>query len=359
MRSYNPDRSELSEVKLLALEPWRLYPKGADLCVDFLRQGGATEPRITKETAIASIGSCFAREIKRWLQENGYNFIETATGPCTQAGSARYDRVYNTYTIRQEFERAFGRFEPIEPLWCFEENGRQLLLDPYRKNLCWDDEAEMRQELAEHQGNVQTAFRDCDVLIITVGQAEIWYNRQDGSVYPLVPPVQVYNPEIHGFRLTTYQENLDNLERVYELFRRNNPNGRIIITVSPVPLRATFRQTNSIMANTASKSMLRAVVETFVAQHPEDVTYFPAYEIVTVLEKDPFCDDNRHVQPETVERIMNLFQSWFVDEEKAGRPQEAPPVSVSMTPPAAPTAVSVSESRSLKGKNWLERLFTS
>ncbi len=28
MYSYNPDRKGLSEVKLLKLEPWRLYPRG-------------------------------------------------------------------------------------------------------------------------------------------------------------------------------------------------------------------------------------------------------------------------------------------------------------------------------------------
>jgi hypothetical protein len=150
------------------------------------------------------------------------------------------------------------------------------------------------------------------VLIVTVGQAEIWYNKTDGYVFPLVPPSKIFDPEIHGFRLSTYEENLSNLERIFELFSNNNPPGHIIITVSPVSLRATFRPVNSIIANTASKSILRAGVEAFVMKHPERVTYFPAYEVVMAAEKNPFKSDNRHVKQEVVDRIMKLFEAWFV-----------------------------------------------
>jgi len=324
MYHYNPDRRGLSEVKLLKLEPWRLYPKGAELSPAFLAQRRPDAPRLDRTTPIASIGSCFAREIKVWLQANGYNFIETATGPSAAAGSARYDRVYNTFTLRQELDRAFGTFNPIEDRWQFtDDDGTPRLLDPYRKGVAWDDEREMAAELAEHRANVQQAFTEAAVLIITVGQAEIWYHKEDGYVYPLVPPVQIFDRSKHGFRMTTYEENLANLEHVYNLFTANNPTGHIIISVSPVPLRATFRPTNALIANTASKSILRAVVDAFVNNHPDHVTYFPAYEIVTVADDAPYEDDNRHVRPECVDRIMQLFEAWFVDDADQPVPAEA------------------------------------
>lgn len=312
MYSYNPDRRGLSEVKLLKLEPWRLYPKGDDLCVDFLKQRSPNKPRVTLSTPIASIGSCFAREIKIWLKANNYNFIETATGPCTEAGSARYDRVYNTFTMKQEFERAFGNFDPQEKFWEFVEQGENRLLDPYRKGVAWEDHDEMNRELAEHKLNVQKAFSEAEILIMTIGQAEIWYHKADNYVYPLVPPVQVFDESRHSFRMTNFQENLANLERVYELFSANNSKGHIVISLSPVPLRATFRDMNAVTANTASKSMLRAVIDAFAAAHSDRVTYFPAYEVVSVLQGEPFEDDNRHVKSEAVDEIMRLFESWFV-----------------------------------------------
>ena len=317
MYSYNPDRRGLSEVKLLKLEPWRLYPKGNALGVEFLKQHRPDKPRLTQDTPIASIGSCFAREIKVWLKANNYNFIETADGPCTEAGSARYDRVYNTFTLRQEFERAFGEFNPNETHWEFEEDGQVRLLDPYRKGVAWEDRQEMERELAEHRENVQQAFSEAQVLIMTIGQAEIWYHKSDGYVYPLVPPVQVFDEACHGSRMTTYQENLANLNRVIELFSKNNPTGHIVITLSPVPLRATFRDMNSVIANAASKSMLRSVIDVFVSAHSDRVTYFPAYELVTGLSGTPYEEDNRHVRPETVDQIMQLFEAWFVESKPA------------------------------------------
>lgn len=317
MYSYNPDRRGLSEVKLLKLEPWRLYPKGDALSVDFLKQHRPDKPRLTQDTPIASIGSCFAREIKTWLKANNYNFIETADGPCTEAGSARYDRVYNTFTLRQEFERAFGEFNPAETIWEFQENGQSRLLDPYRKGVAWESRAEMERELAEHRKNVQQAFSEAQVLIMTIGQAEIWYHKADGYVYPLVPPVQVFDEARHGFRMTTYEENLANLDRVFELFSKHNPTGHIVMTLSPVPLRATFRHMNSVIANTASKSMLRAVIDTFVSAHPDRVTYFPAYEVVSVLSSAAYEQDNRHVRADAVDQIMQLFEAWFVEPKSA------------------------------------------
>lgn len=312
MYSYNPDRRGLSEVKILDLETWRRYPAGDDLGVDFLTRTPLQNFTVDKETPIASIGSCFSREIKNWLKDHGYNYIETAQGPGTQAGSARYDRVYNTFTLRQEFERAFGNFIPSEPVWSFTEEGKDRLLDPYRKGIAWDDIQEMEQELAEHAENVRVAFATAAIVIVTVGQAEIWYNKKDGYVYPLVPPAHVFDSAIHGFRLSSFEENVANLERMHELLRANNSEGKIVITLSPVPLRATFRPMNSVIANSASKAILRAAVDIFAAGHTDDVVYFPAYEIITCIERDPFKEDNRHVRPEAVDRIMNLFEHWFL-----------------------------------------------
>ena len=327
MYAYNPDRNGLSEVKLLKLEPWRLYPEGDALNPEHFRAHAPAGPRITNRTAIASIGNCFSREIKVWLKENGYTFIETAEGPCTEAGSARYDRVYNTFTLRQEFERAFGVFDPQEKFWEFQEQGEHRLLDPYRRNVAWEDAEEMRRELAEHAENVRRAFTEADVLIITIGQAEIWYNKSDGYVYPLVPPVQIYDPRRHGFRLSGYEENLANLERVYELFAANNPNGHIIIVVSPVPLRATFRRMSSVIANIGVRSMLRVAADAFVEAHPERVTYFPAYEIVTVTSEKPYKDDNRHVRGEIVDEMMQLFEAWFVQSAESETERSRSPAS--------------------------------
>jgi tetratricopeptide (TPR) repeat protein len=312
MYAYNPNRKGIAEVQILKLETHRLYPPKNQLNDEFLRRPKPQGLKINRDTPIASIGSCFAREIKFWLRENNYNYLQLTTGPCTEAGSARYDRVYNTFSIRQEVERAFGKFNPVCTHWRFEEDGKERWLDPHRHCVAWEDEADMLGELEEHNTAVHRAFTEAKVIIITVGQGEIWFDKRDNTVFPMAPPTKVFDRDIHAFRMSTFGENFANLQRTYDLIKEHNPGAHLIVTVSPVPLLATFQDRNSVEANCGSKSMLRAVVDEFVRSHGDDVSYFPAYEVVTCTNEDPFQDDARHVQRSTVDTIMGLFEHRFL-----------------------------------------------
>jgi len=107
---------------------------------------------------------------------------------------------------------------------------------------------------------------------------------------------------------------------------RQPPPGRLAVQALSPPGTARPASPGGqgpLIANTASKSILRAVVDAFVNNHPDHVTYFPAYEIVTVADDAPYEDDNRHVRPECVDRIMQLFEAWFVDDADQPVPAEA------------------------------------
>ena len=84
------------------------------------------------------------------------------------------------------------------------------------------------------------------------------------------------------------------------------------MTTSPVPLKVSFSGTNSVIANNAMKSMLRAVVDQFVKESADQIHYFPAYELVTQLIPNPFTIDGRHVKRETVDLIMDYFEESYV-----------------------------------------------
>lgn len=313
--AHYPNRRGLIDQLDPPLQTAHFFPQEVNLKSDFLAYGAQSSLRISRSTPISSIGSCFAREIRAWLLDHDYHFLQTASGVGAGAGSARYDRVYSTFGIRQEVERAFGLFKPLIDYWEIQEEDEVHLLDPHRYTIAWEDHAERARESAEHQDAVRRAFTEGEVIIITVGQGEIWYDRRDGSVFPVLPPVEVYDPEIHHFRNSTYQENLDNLRRCRELIHKHNPRAHLIITTSPVPLKLTFTGENSVVANCAMKSMLRAAVDEFVRESDERVSYFPAYEVVTQLIRDPFTEDARHVTRETVDVIMKLFESIYIEPE--------------------------------------------
>ncbi len=294
------------------------YPQLDQLTPDFLNLSPRSTLHISKDTPIASIGSCFAREIRQWLINHNFNFIQTATGPGTGAGSARYDRVYSTFSIRQEFERAFGEFNPLVKYWEVNEEGKQHLVDPHRYTIAWDNHEERKQEQEEHRQAVLQAFTQAKVIIVTVGQGEVWYDVRDGSVFPILPPLEIFNPTIHKLKVSGFEENLENLRRCRDLLKEHNPYAHLIVTTSPVPLKVSFSGMNSIIANNAMKSMLRAVVDQFVKESDDQVHYFPAYELVTQLIPQPFTDDGRHVKRETVAVIMSCFEETFVKSKDVG-----------------------------------------
>jgi hypothetical protein len=110
------------------------------------------------------------------------------------------------------------------------------------------------------------------------------------------------------------------LERIHELMQQHNPECRLLITVSPVHLWATFRQDlDVISASCNSKSTLRAAVDEFVSAH-DNVHYFPAYEMATIyrplMAQTYFSQgkENFHVNKDTVSFIMDQFFRYFVAE---------------------------------------------
>jgi hypothetical protein len=96
-----------------------------------------------------------------------------------------------------------------------------------------------------------------------------------------------------------------------------NPDCKILVTVSPVNLWATFRQDiDVISASCNSKATLRAVADEFAVRH-ENVFYFPAFEMATIYQPlsglTYFSEgrQNFHVNKPTVKFIMQHFFKFF------------------------------------------------
>jgi len=271
--------------------------------------------KIDRKTPIASMGSCFAREIKDVLIDRGYEYIREETeNPASRHASAAWERAYNAFSMRQIFEYTFGDWRPALRWWKAPVSG--VIQDPYRRNIIYQSIDEAEDDFQRHQRASRTALEKAEVLILTFGLTEIWEDRTDGSVICL--PSGPYVNEggdmsRYRFRVSRYQENLDNMERVYELMKAHNDKCRIIVTVSPVHLWATFRKDiDVISASWNSKATLRAAVDEFVSRH-SNVFYFPAFEMAVtyraILKKTLFTEGREpfHVNAETVRFIMDNF----------------------------------------------------
>src|SRR5262249_21197263 len=132
----------------------------------------------------------------------------------------------------------------------------------------------------EHLASVRRLFETLDTLVFTLGLTEAWMSAKDGAVFPLAPGVTGGEPgDGYIFHNFTAGEVAADLRVFIGELRRVNPRAKAIVTVSPVPLIATYEDRHVLVSTTYSKAALRVAAES-VAEL-ERVDYFPSFEIVT------------------------------------------------------------------------------
>jgi hypothetical protein len=180
-------------------------------------------------------------------------------------------------------------------------------------------------------------FEACDVFIFTLGLTEGWVAETDGAAVPLHPGVLgvANEPGAWRFENAGFAETLAQMEAFLATLRSVNPRVRVMLTVSPVPLVATYEDRHVLVSTMASKAILRAVADELVRRDPS-IGYFPSFEIVTGPQTGArfYADDLREVTPEGVAFVMALFRRHCLvgTPAEVGPQPAAPPAA---TPPAA------------------------
>jgi hypothetical protein len=276
--------------------------------------------KISKDTKIVSMGSCFAMEIRKMLMENGYNYLqeEDKKNPWAniysedhqyELGSCAWERVFHLFGLNQILHYTFGVADFRDRLY----NHGKYCYDLLRTRIAYPSKKVAEKDLVDHIEKSRKVLSECELFIFTMGLVEIWeYNNVVLATSPQHTKIDL-NAK---FRVSTYAENLAALNRAYSIFRKHNPDAHFMITVSPVHLRATFRQDTDILSATSySKATLRTVANDFIKEHPE-VHYFPSYEIVTILANivgDVSYPEGHHVNRRVVKKIMNIFRGAYCE----------------------------------------------
>lgn len=286
---------------------------------------------IGKTDKIATAGSCFAQHVARTLAKSGFNYFVPEGAPegmdPAEAKDRNYDvysaRYGNVYTVRQLLQlilRAEGRFHPMDESWT-RRDGK--LVDPFRPQIEPDGFETLEALKASrevHFAAVRRMIREMDVFVFTLGLTEGWRSRFDGAVYPLAPGVAggVTDFDIYEFVNFTPEETNADLDKVIDLIKAINPSCRIILTVSPVPLIATYEPRHALVATTYSKSVLRVSAE-YARRAYDHVEYFPSYEIITGSYNKGayYAEDQREVVEEGVSHVMSVLMRHYADTESS------------------------------------------
>lgn len=251
-------------------------------------------PIIDPDTRVLALGSCFARNFIIWLGDHGFNksFLNSP-----YEALIRFEFPFESAAvIAQQFRWAFDKFDAQEALWIGKDKQRIRPTEEIRLLA--------RKTLEQTQ-----------VLIITLGLSEIWYDRITGEPMWRAVPVDVYDSSRHDFKVLSVAETIAALEEIDTIRREYLPNTKIVYTVSPVRLRATFRPISALTANSASKAILRAALDEFLRAHRNELNqtyfYFPAYEIVTELLEDPYFPDLMHLYDYVPQQVMAVFAKHY------------------------------------------------
>ena len=255
-----------------------------------------SEPILGTGDSVVAIGSCFAGELRKYLRlagleskriwvpeglNNTYALLDfltwAVTGKTTGTGF-RYDRDRNG-KIRE--------WLPDEPKSRYSER-----------------------------------LREAGALVFTIGVAEVWQDKETGGVFWHGVPRQVYEANRHVHRLTTVDENAANIRKIVDFVRSVNRTAPIVLTLSPVPLKGTFRGISSLSADCVSKSVLRVAIDQVMSDARPGVYYWPSFEIVRWagpnLTWPAYGLDGgktRHVTRQLVAAIIDAFvETFFVPE---------------------------------------------
>ncbi len=269
--------------------------------------------KISRIDKVATAGSCFAQHISKRLRKNGFCFLVTEASNDKDESydfSARYGNVYTARQLLQLFDRAFGYFTPIDSFWLLSES---RYCDPFRPRLKPNGYATLdalTEDRERHLQAVREMFSALDVFVFTLGLTECWRSKLDGAVYPIAPGVAggCFDDDKYEFVNFTVGDVVNDLKQFIYKLRLINPKAKLILTVSPVPLVATYEKKHVLLSTTYSKSVLRVAAEMVVGEL-DGVSYFPSYEIITGSYNRGryFAADLRTVTEEGVDQVMAVF----------------------------------------------------
>jgi len=324
------------------LAVWPSRQKGGERLSPVARPGFTSGTVLRRRDRVFTIGSCFARNIEEALVDEGLDVVTSRYSIPESEWKGRANGIlnkYHPYAMLNELEWALTD-KAFPYASAFADTGRDEWIDlhlPGHANPVSRERAiERRKEICQLYKEIKT----CNVVMLTPGLVEAWWDNEAGCYTDRTIPKNLSNqqPDRFEFHVLSYEEVYSAISAMIRLLKGNcAPGLRVFVTVSPVPLGATFTPKDVLIANTYSKSVLRAAIEQAVCEH-DFVEYFPSFESVTLSDRDAvFGNDFIHVKDDAVRDLIGRFVvALGVRERTAGTGQK--PAAETMEKPAGDAA---------------------
>ena len=275
--------------------------------------------QLNPDDKIFTVGSCFARHVEHVLKQRGFQLpmLDLFNQPEFADMNKGIVNNFGTPSIYNEFAWALGEQDFVAEDHIVEtQNNKYIDMHVISSIRPTDFDTVLKRREA-----ITAAYRSfmaCRVVIITLGLVEVWYDSKTGFYLNSSPrPTMLRNePDRFKLHVLSFDEVYSYLEKTVDLIQKHGQeNVQIIITISPVPLAATHRTDDVIVANSYSKSVLRAAAETVIARR-KDVTYYPSFESVSLSDRKlTWVNDFVHVTDEIVSVNINRMVDAYVESE--------------------------------------------
>lgn len=248
---------------------------------------------LTYRDEIMSLGSCFSDNIGQRLADAFFNIHINPFGilfnPASIATSLH--RILDTTPYSQdELVQHDGMWHSMSHHGCYSSPNASDALRNINTALC-----------AAHEH-----LKHTNILLLTFGTAWVYeYNQQVVANCHKLPSHQFSRRRLRVEEITAQYATL--IERVSTQY----PHLNIILTVSPVR-----HLKDGLHENQLSKATLLLAIEQLCTQF-QNVTYFPAYEIVMDELRDYryYADDMTHPSQPTIQYIWERFCATYMDKD--------------------------------------------
>ena len=279
--------------------------------------------RIGPGETVFTIGSCFARNIEHFLVDAGCRVPMQELCLPSEEWHGGANSAMNKFHP-PAFRQCLGWTADI-----FDRDGRvgwgdcEALAFDAGEGLFFDMDMAAtppvtRERFLERRQHIYEVFStvfSADCLMITPGLIEAWMDRATGLYIHEAPTLKAMAvlKDRWEFEILSYEQCLADLLAAIDIVRARNPAVKVLITTSPVPLAATFSGKDIRIANTHSKSVLRAVCGAAALQRPM-VDYFPSYEAAMLSPPEEVWNPDRlHVAGGFVGKIVAYMLDHYLE----------------------------------------------
>lgn len=237
--------------------------------------------QLSLDSRILLIGSCFTDEIGAKMQAYGLH------ADCNPTGV-----LYNPLSIVQSLNGDM-RVELVEHDGLFHSMS-------HHGSFSGTDSEQVLRRCLESLAALHLALAQADTVFVTFGTAYVYYRNNQVVANCHKLPEREFTRE----RLS-----VEEILTAWRPLIRTMPDKHWVFTVSPIR-----HQRDGMHQNQLSKAVLLMAIDRLQLEFPEQVTYFPAYEIVLDELRDYrfYADDLVHPSPAAVEYIWQRLCDTFI-----------------------------------------------